>query len=411
MNFRFVLILLLICAINGNNHHGNHKEFLYDTRNSSCQLKYDEINRNFIDVYWINLETSVDRKIMMQNYLQYYGLHSNYPIRAITPSNIVIPSELSRPQGCKAMTKNQTIAKVQEIKQQQQLQQLSSPSSPTNRTILLTGHCGRPKNSIKELAVTLSHLTAIYKAIHSNHKNHQQEHILILEDDLQLAIEINFQELLQHEQLPKDFIILQLVTSNYYIIQHLLKYYTNKRQLFLKRKENDDYWCAGAYIIHKKRFSQLFTSSHTIMNKRYDKLYTANIIAGYYRHTCVPDFCCNKTISNSTTPSSSSSSSFMTNYDGPTPCIKSSRGYQADNYIFALALEHTYILTIPLFVNTKVGNISTLHQEHVSVHFLAFNQTKQIIKDLFVDSSSSSSDILRFVNRHCVLNFTSDVII
>jgi hypothetical protein len=205
------------------------------------------------------------------------------------------------------------------------------------------------------------------------------------------------------------------------------KNYINKKIFWLPRKEKDDFWCAGAYLIHKKRFLQLFPSSsssssitpsslsssrlktihadnnnggvkNSIYQKYSDRLFIANIVAGYQRPNCVPRECCNTT-----------TNKLFSNYqNASTFCIRSPRGFQADNYIFALAEENTYLLTIPLLVNTKVGNRSTLHQDHVEIHQLAFNRTKELIKEMFI---GGKYPIPSFVNVNCMLNFSSEVLL
>jgi GR25 family glycosyltransferase involved in LPS biosynthesis len=455
-SLRFIALILLLNVFIYHSYRNTTRSKVnlpsFKARNSSCRLLHNLKNSKLVDIYWINLDSSADRRLMMQNYFQYYGLTNNYRIRAVTPQQVIVPSELSKPQWCKRLAPTQITTELKKINDEQvnltqslyaasprirqrfnqhlQLQPHLHPS--LNKTVLVTGLCGRPKNSAKELVVTISHLSALHKAVVS-HSNHLQEYILVLEDDLQFAMEINFEELIALA--PKDFIILQLVTSNFYIINHLFqKTFIEKNILFLKRKENDDFWCAGAYLIHRKRFLNLFpihspfpvndplkvskfsgeqqslattsvtvNQTNNVFMKYSEKLFAVNIVAGYQRFGCVPAECCNST-----------TNKFLTNYENAsTVCVKSPRGFQADNFIFALAMENTYILTVPLLVNTKVGNISTLHQEHVSIHHLAFNQTKQIIKELFLYGSAyqQQRSQLSFVNPFCMLNFSSEVII
>jgi GR25 family glycosyltransferase involved in LPS biosynthesis len=374
-----------------------HEKNIFTTRNSSCQLKHSTHNHKLLDVYWINLESSTERRQIMQHHLQYYGFSTNYRTKAITPNQIVIPSQLSRPQGCKSLNANETKEELSKIRKEM----FSKQHQIVNRTILMTSLCGRPKNTIKELAVTLSHLSSIHRAItsHKHHQHYSSEYVLVFEDDLQFAVEINFQDLIQN-YLPSDFVILQLVTSNFYIIDSLWKAYIQDKKVILPRRERDDYWCAGAYLIHKKRFLKLFSTK--IFYKKSEKIYISNLIAGYAKPNCVPAECCS--YNNDT-----GKTEFLSNYErNDTACIRSARGYQADNYIFALAEQNTYILTVPVVVNTRAGNTSTLHQDHVSVHHLAFNRTKQIIKDMLIEKKYP---IPSFMNPHCVLNFSSEVLI
>ena len=81
--------------------------------------------------------------------------------------------------------------------------------------------------------------------------------------------------------------------------------------------------------------------------------------------TCNPIECCegniNETIFNS-------------------PCIDSPVGYNADFYIYAMTSSNTYSFTIPIAVNSKDSNESTIHQAHVARHHKsAFHMQRQFI--------------------------------
>lgn len=122
--------------------------------------------------------------------------------------------------------------------------------------IIVQAHCGRKKNTKRELTVTLSHLLAIRTAIYGDFPRKSRSrstspYALILEDDLQLAFEVDFAALIRSSPNPKTFGILQLVTSNDFSVMNLEKVFLHHRQLWVKRKDKDDYWCAGAYIINK----------------------------------------------------------------------------------------------------------------------------------------------------------------
>jgi GR25 family glycosyltransferase involved in LPS biosynthesis len=56
-------------------------------------------------------------------------------------------------------------------------------------SIIVTALCGRPRNTRKELVVTLSHLQAIRAAVYSNTPS---AYALILEDDVYLPYDVDF---------------------------------------------------------------------------------------------------------------------------------------------------------------------------------------------------------------------------
>ena len=73
------------------------------------------------------------------------------------------------------------------------------------------------------------------------------------------------------------------------------------------------------------------------------------------------------------------------------PCVNAPRGYQSDHFIFRIAAGRTYISTVQLFTSAAAGNISTLHQGHVSLHHGAFNRINRCVCNV------------RFVRSICVI--------
>ncbi len=245
--------------------------------------------------------------------------------------------------------------------------------------------CGRPRNSKRELTVTLSHLQALRTAVNSGSTS---KYALILEDDMEFAFDIDFEELALSA--PKDFAILQLITSNDGNLQYLWKKYWSSKGKFLWEKRDDitDFWCAGAYLINKDvmkpiidRIARQVTSNGWV---------AMSVIAGY---NCVPDYCCERW-----NPDTKLSNQFRSSFDYNNKtsytvksnllnnaCVRAPRGYQADHYIFELARPYAYTLSIPLFRDNKkgTGNISTVHQEKVQWHAPAFASIVNIQKELY----------------------------
>ena len=335
---------------------------------------------NKIDVFYINLDRSIDRRKFMENQLKFYKLNHTNRIRAVTIRDVVIPHEISAQKDCLTAS-NLTIAYLTSSKlfnfgnsayygnsggpgisgvgtpgnsfekfrtffevsrsipstaatsatsagagsnstdpstpsvslissiastlssaattsiaatatATTAAATISSPSSSSSSSsspykIVITELCGRPKNSRRELIVTISHLIAIKTAINAVSSPPKRENIknikniknidtikavdsistpisshttattttkdtttttatkdttdttdstttttttadspyaLILEDDTQIAFETDFLALA--ESAPKGFGILQLVTSNDYDVKSLLKDYT-----------------------------------------------------------------------------------------------------------------------------------------------------------------------------------------
>ena len=139
---------------------------------SSCDIQND------IGLYWINLEKSVERKRHMQKQLKYYGLDARNRVRAYTPNHIYIPEFLMQPADCNTLGE-------EGLKQSFQMYPVRK-----QQRFIVKSLCGRKKNSMKDLAVTLSHLWAIRTAIYDEKQQHNN-YALILEDDLQFSFGIH----------------------------------------------------------------------------------------------------------------------------------------------------------------------------------------------------------------------------
>jgi GR25 family glycosyltransferase involved in LPS biosynthesis len=88
------------------------------------------------------------------------------------------------------------------------------PDSPEYRLLMLEKPCKR--NTATDIAVVMSHLKALYAAVHepvaTMKRNGLGDYALILEDDVKLLYDIDFRALVRRA--PRRFGILQLVTSN-----------------------------------------------------------------------------------------------------------------------------------------------------------------------------------------------------
>ena len=56
-----------------------------------------------MDVFWVNLQRSVERKAFMLKHLEYYGLDPSNRINAFTPDRVIIPEQLSSAADCVTM--------------------------------------------------------------------------------------------------------------------------------------------------------------------------------------------------------------------------------------------------------------------------------------------------------------------
>lgn len=300
----------------------------------------------------------------MQKQLKYYGLDARNRVRAYTPNHIYIPEFLMQPADCNTLGE-------EGLKQSFQMYPVRK-----QQRFIVKSLCGRKKNSMKDLAVTLSHLWAIRTAIYDEKQQHNN-YALILEDDLQFSFGVDFAGLI--ESAPKDFAVLQLITSNVYSINNLWKVYRRHKLLWVKRTEKDDYWCAGAYIINKQALKPTIDS---IFEKGdHSGFWKIHIIAGYER-PCEPTYCCKN-------------HRLLTD----SHCVNSAKGYQSDSFVYSLAYDKTYMLTVPMVTGAKYGNDSTLHQDHVvNFHVNAFHRINELVAEL---SSGDRQRIPSFLKSYC----------
>eukprot|EP01034_Spumella_vulgaris_P022210 gene22210-28324_t len=79
------------------------------------------------------------------------------------------------------------------------------------------------KPNENEIACIASHLIAIYRAVHDPVFMSSSPYALILEDDVHFEFEVDFERLV--ESAPKDFAVLQLMTSNAEQSKNMFNYY------------------------------------------------------------------------------------------------------------------------------------------------------------------------------------------
>jgi hypothetical protein len=392
--------------------------------NSSCAKRFAKKNRHFLDVFWINMDRSTERKHYMSNILNFYGL-PNHRISAITPESLYFPrKELEKASNCGSLTDNETsteIAKFQELQDRHRNSIASNLSSLTenipislsrNRTMMMVSHCGKSKNNYqyKIMCTTLSHLLSMYFAVFRHSYSHSlsshsssssssssstslnsKKYALLLEDDIRLAFEIDFEKLVATA--PEDFVILQLVTSNEVAVEVAWDRYMKQGIQWNKRGEYDSSWCAAAFLIHKERLKSVIEK---IITKVTDHLFTVRLEA--VDKKCPNRHCCSE---KGMLPQP--------------PCILAPYGYESDSFLYNLVFGKSYLSSIPLFLTSDVADISTLHQEHVTTHHSAFTLIKNILSYMLFTEPRLIPPYVNFqcatechpLGIWCAKNFTS----
>lgn len=154
-------------------------------------------------------------------------------MKALLPNQIFVPPELALPNDCLSLTNEATLRMVSELLQRNHSSSSSNGGRKSKVKIFVQAHCGRKKNTRRELTVTLSHLLAIRSAIYdSSSSSSGSPYALILEDDLQLAFQVDFPALIRSSPNPTGFGVLQLVTSNEFSVLNLQKIYNLHRTLW-----------------------------------------------------------------------------------------------------------------------------------------------------------------------------------
>ena len=256
------------------------------------------------------------------------------------------------------------------------------PSSPKFNITKLVKPCKR--NTEKDLAVILSHLTAIYTAVHDEistlpGSSLSSEYALITEDDVQFQFDVDYDKLVKSVP-DKDFGILQLITSNIEGINRLWNIFSS----------GDGLWSNNTWdTLTKDRKAVLFWSAQAyIINKRIVRPFIEDVVSKWYNET-----------SQSWELSFQIIDSFDRNGCKRTkkyPCILANCLF-SDSYIYAGG-GPTYILNFPLFNGHAVGLNSSLHQEQVEVdggHKDAFAAIQKIIDQM--KSNTYDSKLPNFI--------------
>jgi hypothetical protein len=220
---------------------------------TSSEVQFAQKNNDLLDIYWINLDRSTHRRDIMNTVYDFYGLrNSSHRFTALTPAEIGIPKGLESARQCNYLKENETLTELGRVR--------SVKNHSKRPKIPLTSHCARTSLNRNVLATTLSHLLTIFQAVH-HHKS--KKYALIMEDDFQPAMEIDFETLIQSA--PEDFAILQLVSGHSESVQENWNYYREKGLTWRPSGDSETNWCAGAYIVHKDRLRPIILFSTCTM--------------------------------------------------------------------------------------------------------------------------------------------------
>lgn len=318
------------------------------------------------EVFYINLDSSIDRRVNVESQLRRLGLRF-HRVRGQPWQEIYIPQDFLiynvwQTAWCSSNT-SEVIPDRSSV-----LKNASSPLYPYSA--IMNGLCGRGaskhghKNTFHEIGCTVSHILAMQKAINS--PTAKSKYALIIEDDVELLFDIDFEAMAATA--PKDFGILQLFNSNKVTMLHTWKRYNADNSNLWYRSEYLKYWSTCAYLINREVMRPIVNA----IAYHQDGWQQFKLIAGI-SGPCAPRECCIN--------GNDSRWGYWgkdVQFIAKPPCILSEKGLQADVYLYAAT--KTYMLSVPLIANGIGGGVSTFHQDHVELlHRAAFKQQRQII--------------------------------
>jgi len=309
----------------------------WDAANSSTSPSTTR-SANRLPVYWINMAESTSRRKYMDGLLasptaQAMGLGRNERVEAVTPE------------------------------------------SSQYRITMLEMPCKR--NTQRDLAVILSHLTAMYRAVmDTSQDGSKSPYALILEDDIAFALPVDMGQLVATA--PAGFGVLQLTTSCREAV-HLIW------RRFLK-SEGTELWTLNHWsnTTRDKRYPLFWSAQAYIINKAVVRPFLDDVITKHSNGSR------SFKIVNSFFPKHCQRTKTR-------PCILANCLF-SDSYIFAGA-GPTFVSNVPIVNGADIGRKSLIHQEHVErVHLPVFDlirQTVSTLKERYemsqLDTGSSSS--------------------
>jgi len=289
---------------------------------SAGHTKAKALQKAPIPSYWINLPASVDRRKFMTAQLDMYGVQL----------------------GLAAHTRVEAI----------------SPKSPGYRVTKLEMPCKR--NTETDIAVILSHLTAIYRAVKdTSAAAAKSPYALILEDDAAFHVKIDLRRVV--ENAPTDFGLLQLTTTNTEALSLLWNSFSESH--------NSVFWTGNAWdkTTANGKYTLYWGALGYIVNKKVVRDFIEDVVeedeAGNLSFKIINSFNRNKC-----------------RRTKEHPCILANCLF-SDSYIYSGA-GPTYVARFPLLTSGSgsMGLNSTAHQTHVPAHIEAFKKIQLLLEQM-----------------------------
>lgn len=317
----------------GNSSFGNQQKRQKKTAGENKNKVKTPLGTVPVPLYWINMDHSLQRREFMEKQLQ----------------------EIGPGMGVGLSTRVSAVV----------------PNSPAFNITMLEKPCKR--NTNMDLAVILSHLTAMYRAVKDTSPVAlASPYALIIEDDVRFPLRVNFPLLFQTA--PKGFGILQLVTSNMEAVTKLWDIYTSsdmkhidvigQRSVLTRKLWEQSFWTNTT----KDRKTPLFWSTQAYaIDKRTIRPFLDDVVD---EHTTGLSF----KLVNSFFP-------HMCTRKKERPCVLSNCLF-ADSYLYAGG-GPTFVSTVPLANGARgVAMESTVHQAHVKEHKNTFDVIHTLVQQI-----------------------------
>lgn len=330
--------------------------------------KHWNIKNNIMEIYWVNFENSSNYIDTMMNHYKTVGIDQYVNrISLISLNDVSIPEDvlISYETANCLLNTNEMINDMKPKKYR------------------VTGLCGRGKgqNTLSDLTITMTHILAMHKAIYSTSTTNR--FALILEDDVEFHLDIDFDILLKTS--PPDFGILQLTTaSENHVNKMWWKYNSN---LLAKSSENYTWVHAQQHVpAHNVWASSAYIIDRVVMKPIIDKIIAKKenssefkIIAGIIK-PCAPSECCTNS----------------EEFNNP-PCFKS-KGFHSGSFLYSIAPAYT--LQIPIFVNGYNNTFSNFNMARIDTsHKKGFIMQRNVINDIAMPYNSKPNFVLHVCNK------------
>lgn len=336
----------------------------------------DDSTFNSTSMFWIGSSAPSYLKgtIDYDHYLRHVVGIRFVRVQPIVHQQLIIPSDVASTWESKHCLSDSSLIKRtgDQVTLPKGTSVTSDRQSPSP-LLMVSGLCGRGKgrNNLTDLEVTVSHLFAIWKAIHQNITS--SRYAIIAEKDVVAPFDIDYS--LLGRSAPKGFGIIKFFNSHeFWMEKYFGRYIRNNSELWTSSHSDKFYdaWASKAYLIDREVLRPVLGRIGRLLQGHQRNIFDFKILAGLH-NPCVPSACC----SNVEVITNTTKHTYQMFNDTP-PCIDSRYGFQVERYLFKLV--PTYILNIPLFTSelsagADTNQVSALKRQKLYMNDLITGQT------------------------------------